>query len=103
MSKAYPKSVSKGVDWLTVWIYAALVSIGILCIFMVEYNPATFATSSFFEGNTNYSKQLLFAGIGIVAATFIILSDSKLYPTFANLMYVFGIILMLAVFVIGKD
>ena len=70
---------------------------------MVEYDPATFTASSFFQGNTNYSKQILFTGICVVVATFIILSDSKLYPAFANLIYVFGIILMLSVFVIGKD
>ena len=103
MSRNYPKSISKGVDWLTVTLYAILVCIGILCIFMVEYNPSTFTPASFFEGKTNYSKQILFAGICIVAATFIILSDSKLYPAFANLLYVFGIILMLSVFFIGKD
>src|SRR6516165_3034823 len=98
MSKSYPKSVSKGVDWLIVVLYLALVCIGILCIFMVEYDPATFKPSSFFEGSANYSKQILFAGLCVVIATFIILSDSKLYPAFANLMYVFGIILMLSVF-----
>jgi rod shape determining protein RodA len=103
MSKTYSKSVSKGVDWLVVFLYALLVCIGIICIFMVEYNPATFAPASFFDGNTNYSKQILFAGICVVVGTFIILSDSKLYPTFANLLYVFGIILMLSVFVLGKD
>jgi rod shape determining protein RodA len=70
---------------------------------MVEYDPATFKPSSFFEGTTNYSKQILFAGLCVVIATFIILSDSKLYPAFSNLIYVFGIILMLSVFVIGKD
>jgi rod shape determining protein RodA len=103
MSTGYQKSVSKGVDWLTVWLYALLVGIGILCIFMVEYNPATFSPESFFQGKTNYSKQILFAGICVVVATFITLSDSKLYPAFANLLYVFGIVLMLSVFAIGKD
>jgi rod shape determining protein RodA len=103
MSRSYSRSISKGVDWLVVLLYALLVCIGILCIFMVEYNPATYTPASFFEGNTNYSKQILFSGICIVVATFIILSDSKLYPAFANLMYVFGIILMFSVFVIGKD
>lgn len=103
MSRAIPKSVSRGVDWLTVWLYAVLVCIGILCIFMAEYNPATYTPSSFFQGQTNYSKQLLFAGLSVIVATFIILSDSKLYPAFANLLYVFGILLMLSVFVLGKD
>ena len=103
MSRSYPKSISKGIDWLTVWLYVLLLGIGILCIFMVEYNPATFSAESFFQGKTNYSKQILFAGICIVVATFITLSDSKLYPAFANLLYVFGILLMLSVFAIGKD
>lgn len=103
MSSSYSKSASKNIDWLLVWLYALLVCIGVLCIFMVEYNPANFSAASFFNGDTNYSKQILFAGLCVVVATFIILSDSKLYPAFANLMYVFGIILMLAVFVIGKN
>jgi rod shape determining protein RodA len=103
MSSNYSRSASKNIDWLLVWLYAFLVCIGVLCIFMVEYNPANFSAATFFNGNTNYSKQILFAGICIVVATFIILSDSKLYPAFANLLYVFGIILMLSVFVIGKN
>ncbi len=97
------KSVSKGIDWLTVMIYAFLVCVGILCIFMVEYNPDERTLSSFFSGQTNYSKQVLFTGICIVVATFILLSDSKLYTAFANLFYLFGILLMLATFVIGKN
>ncbi len=103
MSSSYSRSASKNIDWLMVWLYAFLVCIGVLCIFMVEYNPANFSAATFFNGNTNYSKQILFAGICVVVATFIILSDSKLYPAFANLLYVFGLILMLSVFVIGKD
>lgn len=103
MSSGYSRTVSKNIDWLLVCLYAMLVCIGVLCIFMVEYDPATFSADSFFKGNTNYSRQILFVGICVVVATFIILSDSKLYPAFANLLYVFGIILMLSVFVIGKD
>ncbi|CAN5835414.1 rod shape-determining protein RodA [soil metagenome] len=95
--------ISKGVDWLVVWLYAILVSIGILCIFMVEYNPDTYTASAFFAFNTNYSKQLLFTGVCAIVAIFILLSDSKLYTAFANLFYVFGILLMLATFVLGKD
>src|SRR6478735_8750234 len=97
------KSISEGIDWLIVGIYAVLVSIGILCIFMVEYKPDMDVLTSFFGGQTNYSKQLIFAGVCAVAATFILLSDSKLYTAFANLLYAFGIVLMLATFVIGRN
>jgi len=103
MSSSSHSSISKGVDWLVIWLYITLVLIGILCIFMVEYNPDRFTMGSFFTFTTNYSKQILFSGICAILAIFILLSDSKLYTAFANLFYVFGILLMLATFVLGKD
>lgn len=103
MSTYQNKSISKGIDWVTVWLYAFILAVGIMCIFMVEYNSDQPWLSSFLTGHTNYSKQLLFAGICVVVATFILLSDSKLYTAFANLLYAFGIVLMLATFVIGKS
>lgn len=96
-------SISKGVDWLVVLLYAILVAIGILCIFMVEYRQDTNWLSAFLSGKTNYSKQLLFAGVCGMVAVFVLLSDSKLYTAFANLLYAFGIFLMLATFVLGKN
>lgn len=96
-------SQAQGVDWTVVWLYAILVSIGILCIFMVEYRVDTNWLQTFLGGKTNYSKQLIFAGICAVVATFILLTDSKLFTAFANLMYAFGILLMLSTFVIGKN
>lgn len=97
------KSISKGIDWLMVGLYAILVSVGILCIFMVEYRDDVNVLSSFVGGATNYSKQFYFMMVCAVVGTFILLSDSKLYTAFANLLYVFGIFLMLLTFVIGKD
>jgi len=103
MSTYQSRSISKGIDWVTVWLYAFILAVGIMCIFMVEYNSDQPWLSSFLNGKTNYSKQLLFTGICVVVATFILLSDSKLYTAFANLLYAFGILLMLATFVIGKS
>lgn len=96
-------SISKGVDWMMIALYAILVAIGVLCIFMVEYKPGTVTLESFYARNTNYSKQLFFVCICIVAAVFILLSDSKLYTAFANLLYVFGIILMIVTLFAGKN
>ncbi|TXT34304.1 MAG: rod shape determining protein RodA, partial [Chitinophagaceae bacterium] len=95
--------ISQGVDYTVIWLYAILVAIGILCIFMVEYRTDTNWLQSFLSGKTNYSKQFIFACICVVIATLILLTDSKLFTAFANLMYVFGILLMLATFVIGKN
>lgn len=96
-------NISQGVDWTIVWLYAILVSIGILCIFMVEYRTNTGWLQSFLGGKTNYSKQLIFAGVCTIVATFILLTDSKLFTALANLLYAFGIMLMLATFVLGKN
>ena len=97
------KNISEGVDWTIVWLYALLVSIGILCIFMVEYRTDTNWLQTFLGGKTNYSKQLIFAGFCAIIATFILLTDSKLFTALANLLYAFGILLMLATFVLGKN
>lgn len=96
-------SISHGVDWTIIWLYAILVSIGILCIFMVEYRTDANWISSFLNGKTDYSKQLIFAGVCAIAATFILLTDSKLFTAFANILYAVGILLMLATFVLGRN
>ncbi len=103
MRNSYSKSTSMSLDWTVIWLYILFVAIGILSIFMVEYRPDTTSVISFFSGDTNYSRQILFTGVCLITATFIVLSDSKLYTAFANLFYVFGLLLMLATFVIGKE
>lgn len=103
MNSRNNNTISKGVDWLVIWLYAILVAIGILCIFMVEYKPGTDWLQTFIAGKTNYSKQLIFLGVCVIVATFILLADSKLFTTFSNLLYAFGILLMLATFVVGKN
>ena len=79
-------TLSKGIDWTIVWLYAALVAIGILCIFMVEYRADGNWMSTLFSGKTNYSKQILFAAFCAVVGMFILLTDSKLFTALANLL-----------------
>ncbi len=97
------KNISQGIDYTIIWLYGILIAIGILCIFMVEYRTNTNWIQSFLNGKTNYSKQLIFAVICAIIATLILLTDSKLFTAFANLFYAFGILLMFATFVIGKN
>lgn len=97
------KNISHGVDITVIWLYAILVTIGLVCIFMVEYRGTGDWLSTFLNGKSSYSKQLYFAGFCTFIATFIILTDSKIFTAFANLLYAFGILLMIATFVIGKN
>ncbi len=95
--------IGKGVDWLMIWLYALLVIIGLLCIFSVEYRSSDNVLQSFLGFKKNYSKQLFYFIAAFILATFILLTDSKLFTAMANLSYLAGIVLILATFVVGKE
>jgi len=99
----YKPEISKGIDWLIVWLYVVLCIIGLICIFSVEYRIGDNIFQSLISFKREYSKQFYFFGISIVVAIFILLTDSKFFTATANLSYAFGICLILATFVIGKQ
>ena len=96
-------TIGKGVDTTTVLLYYALVLVGFIAIFSVEFRMGDSFIQSLLELKKNYSKQVLFIGISSLVAVFILLTDSKFFTTIANLLYMAGILLMLLTFVIGKD
>lgn len=102
MNRQVP-SISKGVDWLMIWLYAIIVTVGLICIFSVEYRSGDDVVQSFFSFKKNYSKQFYFFLACIVLAIFILLTDSKFFTAMANLSYLVGIVLIIATFVIGKE
>jgi rod shape determining protein RodA len=95
--------ISKGIDWVTIWLYIIFVCIGILCIFSVEYHTNENILQNIMGLKKNYSRQMLFLAISVFVAILILLTDSKFFTATANLSYVLGIFLMLATFVVGKD
>ncbi len=96
-------TIGKGVDGSIVLLYYALVIIGFIAIFSVEFRQGDSFVQSLLELKKNYSKQLLFTGISSLLAVFVLLTDSKFFTTISNLLYVAGILLMFLTFVIGKD
>jgi len=86
-----------------VWLYAILVIFGLICIFSVEYKSGDNVLQSFLGFKKEYSKQLYFFGASAIVAIFILLTDSKFFTATANLAYAFGILLILATFVVGKE
>ncbi len=96
-------SIGKGVDWIMISLYIIIACIGLLCIFSVEYKSGDKILENFLGFKKEYSKQLYFFLGSIVAAIFILLTDSKFFTATANLSYVFGILLILATFVVGKE
>jgi len=95
--------ISKGADWLLVWLYIILVSIGILSIFAATYKEGDDVLKSFLSLKTDYSRQSLYFIISGILGTFILLTDSKFFTATANLFYAAGILLMLLVFPFHSD
>lgn len=96
-------SISKGIDWVIIWLYALIAIIGLLCIFSVEYRSNDNVLQSLLAFKKNYSKQLFYFGACCLVAIFILLTDSKLFTATSNLSYLVGIVLIIATFVIGKE
>jgi rod shape determining protein RodA len=96
-------TISKGIDWLLVWLYALIVIFGIVCIYSVEYKHTDNFIQTLLGFKKNYSKQLFFFGACIILAVFILLTDSKLFTATSNISYLVGIVLVLATFIVGKE
>ena len=96
-------TISKGIDWLMVWLYAIIVIFGIICIYSVEYKSTDNFVQTLIGFKKNYSKQLFFFGASAILAIFILLTDSKFFTATSNISYMVGIFLILATFVVGKE
>ena len=103
MPSNYDNNFSKGTDLAVIVLFVTMACIGILSIFMVEYNPNTNWVTSFLSGKTSYSKQFFFLIFCSFIGIFILLTDSKVFTALANLLFAGGLVLMLATFVIGKE
>ncbi len=96
-------SISKGVDRLMVLLYIILAMVGLLCIFSVEFKSGDSVVQSFLGFKKEYSKQFYYFIASLIVASFILLTDSKFFTATANLGYIFGLLLIVATFVIGKE
>jgi rod shape determining protein RodA len=96
-------AISKGADWILVWLYIILVCIGVLSIFAATYKEGDDVVKTFLSLKTDYSRQALYFIISGIVATFILLTDSKFFTATANLSYAAGIMLMLLVFPFHSD
>jgi rod shape determining protein RodA len=97
MSQKNP-AISKGVDWVLIWLYLALVAIGLLSIFSVTFREGDSVIQSFLGFKTDYSKQFYFFIGSLTLGLFILLTDSKFFTATANIWYAVGIFLLLLVF-----
>ncbi|WP_405400858.1 rod shape-determining protein RodA [Maribacter sp. Asnod2-G09] len=93
------RSILKRIDWLSVFIYFALVFIGWINIYSSTF---TDEHSSIFDFSTLYGKQLFFIGVSLVTIVVVLALEVNFYERFASLLYLISMVSLLGLFVFGK-
>jgi rod shape determining protein RodA len=94
------KSIFSRVDGITFVLYIALVCIGLLAVFSVEYRSTD---PTIFMMSKSHMKQFMWLGISLFVGLIILWTESKFFSSFAFLFYTIGIVLLLVTIVAGKN
>ena len=87
----------KFIDFKIFLAYIGLMLLGLYAIYVVEYDSTT--TFSFYS---EFGKQILFHLISLIIGSFILLLDGKFLMRLSYLIYIFSIILLIAVLIFGE-
>ena len=93
--------ISEKIDWPTVMIYLALVSLGWANVFASVYDES--AHQSIFDLSLNSGRQLMFILASGIIAMAITIIDMRFYETFAYVLYVILLFILFLVPIIGKE
>jgi rod shape determining protein RodA len=94
------KSLFNRVDGITFMLYCALVFIGIIAVFSVEYRSTD---PSIFMSSKSHMKQLLWLGISLFVGMTIIFTESKFFSSVAFLSYAICLLLLILTIFIGVN
>ena len=87
-------------DWVTIFIYIALVAIGWINIYSASFNEAS---TSFFDVKQVYTKQLMFICLSVLLIIFILAIEAKFYERFSSIIYLLALFSLLGLFLFGKN
>ncbi len=94
------KNILARLDWYVIIVYLCLVFIGWINIYSAVYSDSH---NSIFDISQKYGKQIIWIATSIFLAIIIIIIDSKFYSSFAYLLYLIGIISLIAVLFFGVE
>ena len=95
----YQKSIQQKIDWTVLYIYVALIIIGVVTIYAAEYQDGHGLA---FSMSKSYSKQLMFAGLSVMVGVMILLVDSKLLTTLPLPLYIASLLILAFVAVVAR-
>ena len=93
------------IDWLTVILYALLVTLGWLNIFAAVYSPATDPGAQFniFSTSLNSGKQLIWIGGAAILILIILITDVKVFYSFSYPVYGLVMVTLVGVLLFGRE
>lgn len=94
-------NITQSIDWLTVFLYAACVVVGLFNVYAAVYNPDI--QTKLFDISNNAGKQAMFAATSVLLITAILVIDHKFWEAFAPIIYGICIFMLLATLVLATD
>jgi rod shape determining protein RodA len=88
-------------DWIAFVLFLALVIIGWFNIYAAEYDEET--TGNIFSFSQSSGKQLVWIGMSLGLGLLVFVIDYRFFDSFAYVIYVIFLVLLLAVLVFGKE
>ena len=89
----------KKFDFISIIIVSLLIIIGLVNIYSSTY----FDNMSFFSFKTPFGKQLVFTSISLIIFLFILVSDDRFFFRYSSIIYILGILLLIAVLIFGNE
>ncbi len=86
-------------DWLIIFIYVALVSMGWVNIYSASLSDTA---HGYFDFSQIYGKQMTWIILSAVLIVFVLAIEAKFYERFASVIYIVSIVSLLGLFVFGR-
>jgi rod shape determining protein RodA len=93
--------IKQGIDWTTIWIYVALLLVGLMNIYAAVYNVDN--PKPIFSLEHNAGRQILFMSVSFMLILIILFVDFKVYDTFAYIFYGIWIVVLIGTIFLGSD
>ena len=93
--------ISSNLDWITIMLFVVMVFLGWLNIYAAVYDEEV--NQSIWDLSLNSGRQLLFIVTTIALIAIIVILDMRFYETFGYLIYGGTLLLLVLVFIIGKE
>lgn len=93
-------NIFQNIDWALISIFIILMLMGWLNIYAATYSEDH---QSLFDFSKSYGKQLIWIGTALGLGLVILMLEERFFSTFSNVIYLSGILLLIAVLIFGKE